>query len=239
MQAGSRILAVPLIALLGACSDEHNQQHFTLSGEATRAPYVEVTGTGEKRAVPDRFGVRAVARRQGENIAALTETVNAEVDTILALTRKLGIPEKRVTASELRVHPVWQHQPERRISGYRVERPVRIETRSLDTQADLLTGLAAAEIREIQPLGTGLSNRADLERAALTAAVADARAQARTLAQAAERKLGPAVRITREGTSGPRPMQLESARARPGAGSWTPGEVTLTRRVRVRFRLTP
>lgn len=240
MRASRPLLTVLMVALLGGCSDEHNQ-HLNLFGDcagAACADWVEVTGTGEQTGVPDQFGVRAVARREGEAIAPLTEAVNAEVDAILARARKLGIPERRITASSLRVEPVWQREPQRRVSGYRVERPVIIETRGMETQASLLTELTAAGVREIRPLGTGLSNRDELEQRALEAAVADARVRATTLADSAERELGPALRIQEQGGSGPRPMALEAARARSD-GSWTPGELTITRRVRVRFRLEP
>mgnify|MGYP000686308941 CR=1 FL=1 len=232
-----RMLIMAALGLAG-CSDEHNQQHLYTDDDGGGAkPYVEVTGTGEQELVPDRFRVRARARRKGDAIPELTDAVNQEVDTILSLASELNIADQAITASSLRVHPLRDHQREGGITGYRVERPVEIETQSMETQARLLTALARAGVRAIQPLEARSSGYAQAERNALAAAVADARSRAHALLADTDTRAGAILRVTERGGSGPRPLTSSSARAQADGANWHPGTQQLRRQVRVRFRL--
>jgi uncharacterized protein YggE len=199
--------------------------------------YVEVSGEGSVTGTPDLFGARAVAAREGRNIARLKDQVNAEVDTILALAGELGIADEQITASAIRVSPQWQYQPERKLTGYRVERPVQIDIHGIATYAELVTGLADAGITEIQGTGARISNSDELEQQALEAAVADARRRAEVLAAAGDRDLGEALRIHSAASGAPSPMRMEMASTARDSGSWEPGEQTVRQQVTVRFRL--
>lgn len=198
---------------------------------------VIVQGTGEVSATPDIFRVRATAVARGRDVADLREKVDRQVDRVLALADELDLEEGAVSARELRVTPEWEHRPQRRLTGYRAERPVELRVHDLSLFARLMTGLTEAGIDQIQPLGAEVSDLASLEREALALAVRDARARAESLAGAADRSLGPAVKITEQGGHSPGPVMMMAESRTADTGEYRPGEQIVRQQVEVRFVL--
>lgn len=231
MRAGILSIVLLITALpLGGCNQ-------TTNVEAEKPHQVVVQGTGEVQAVPDRFRVRAVATARGEDLATLGRAVDEQVDAILALTGQLGLEEEQVAARELRVTPEWEHRPQRRLVGYRAERPVEIQVDRMALYARLMRGLTQASIEQIQPLGAQSSQLPRLERQALALAVADARARATALAEAADRRLGAAVHIAEQGGHSPSPLMMTAESRAADSGEYRAGEQTVRQRVEVRFVL--
>lgn len=226
-----RAIAFLLItaSLLSGCNQTTNVE--------TERQRVIVQGSGEVRAAPDSFRVRATASARGDDVSALREQVDRQVDAVLALAERLDIDETQVSARELHVQPEWEHRPERQLLGYRAERPVEIRVDSMALFARLMTGLTEAGIRQIQPLGAEISNLAELEQQALALAVKDARSRARALAEAAQRGLGPALHIAEQGGRGPQPVMMMAESRAADSGEYRAGEQTITQRVEVHFEL--
>lgn len=197
---------------------------------------VIVQGTGEVRAVPDRFRVLAVAVSRGQEVDRLRRDVDEQVQRVLALANQLGLEKGRVNARELSIQPEWEHEPKRRISGYSAERPVELTVESTAQLARLMNGLTEAGITRIQSLGASISNLAEVERDALAHAVEDARGRAQAMAEAAGRTLGPVVHMAEQGGRGPGPMMRMEAMSDAG-GAWEAGEQLVRQTVEVRFAL--
>ena len=185
-----RITAASLIALgalsLTACNDA---PHLINHGPDS----ITVSGSGDISAQPDIFRVVATASEQGDDIAAMKSRVDDTVADMLDLADDLDIEEKQVRASDLRVQPQWQYQPERKLIGHQVSRDVTFRANGLDTYTQLLDGLTKQGLRDIRPAGTEVSNADELANQALEKAVADARQRASIIAEAADRELGKAI----------------------------------------------
>lgn len=205
----------------------------------TQPGTVSVTGVAEVQAVPDEFVIHAGVNAQGDNVQTISETVNNNVDKLLALIKKQGLDKKAVTALELRITPQWQYQPTRKLTGYQASRDLTITTHGTDQYAQVLQLLLDNGVNDISRTEARVSNANKLEFDALAAAVKDARAKADKLAKAAGRDINQAQTISVSGNSRPAPVMMRAMAAAPKADAhqYSPGEITLTQRVQVTFTL--
>ncbi|MGB2246535.1 MAG: SIMPL domain-containing protein [Alcanivorax sediminis] len=198
---------------------------------------ITVSGHGEVTATPDIFSVNATAQEEGSDIDAMKSRVDDHVEAMLELADDLDIPEAQTRATEFRVSPQWQYQPEQKLIGHQVSRSVHFRVNGLDTYAELLDGLAKLNIRNIQPAGSEVSNAETLSDAALKNAVEDARKRANVIAKAAGRDVGEAIRIESHTVGSPRPMMMMARSKEGAADSFRAGETDITAQVQITFEL--
>ena len=182
---------------------------------AAEAPLrlVSVTGSGEVKAQPDMAYVTLGVEARRPTLAAARAEVNATVERLLALTRELKIEPKFVDSTRLQVQPDyrWDEKSSSQVLlGYVVSRQVDVELHDLDRLGTLLEKSVSAGVNQVGGARLDSSRRKELERAALTQAVDDARLNADALARAAGAKLGPVQSLSTTGTM-PVPMYAERA----------------------------
>ncbi len=230
----SKLLALSLTTLLLTGCGGHRLMHTSM----VPVESISVSGSGEVQAVPDRFKVRAVASREGSEINALKQAVDQEVSAVLTLARELGFDERQVRAATMSVQPQWQWEPERKLVGYRVSRDIDVTADGLEAYAHLLEGMTRIGLGEVHPAGSEIRDREAIEQQALAAAVANARARASVLAEAAGRKLGSVIAIqAQEGSQHVPVMMMEARVTSAKDSSWTPGQTDVRQQVQVQFRL--
>ncbi len=174
---------------------------------------VSVTGSGEVKAQPDMAYVTLGVEARRPTLAEARTEVNATVERVLALVRELKIEPKFVDSTRLQVQPDyrWDEKASRQVLlGYLVSRQVDVELHDLDRLGALLEKSVSAGVNQVGGARLDSSRRKDLERAALTQAVDDARLNADALARAAGAKLGPVQSISTAGTM-PVPLYAERA----------------------------
>lgn len=157
-----------------------------------------VTGQGEVTALPDMAQVTLGVEARKPTLAEARGQVSTTIERLLALTRELGIEPKHVDSSQLQVQPDyrWNEKDRQRVLlGYVVSRQVNVDLRDLDKLGTLMERAVSAGANQVHGARLDSSRRKELEREALTAAVADARQDAETLARAAGVKLGPVYRL--------------------------------------------
>jgi uncharacterized protein YggE len=127
--------------------------------------------------------------------------------------------------------------------GYLVSRQVDVELHDLDRLGTLLEKSVSAGVNQVGGARLDSSRRKELERAALTQAVDDARLNADALARAAGAKLGPVQSLNTAGTM-PVPMYADRAmsvaaapKADGAAESYQPSEMKFTANVNAQFEL--
>src|SRR5690606_16707525 len=150
---------------------------------------LSVTGSADVQAVPDRFVVHAAAMQEGKDVRALSQTVNDQINQVLALTDKLGIDKQQVQALSLQISPQWQYDPKRELVGYQARRDITVTLKGLDHYGELLEGLVAIGINDIGQTEASLSNSRELALDALADAMKDARTKADKVAAAAGLKV--------------------------------------------------
>ena len=174
---------------------------------------VSVTGSGEVKAQPDMAYVTLGVEARRPTLAEARTEGNATVERLLALTRELQIEPKFVDSTRLQVQPDyrWDEKESRQVLlGYIVSRQVDVELHDLDRLGTLLEKSVSAGVNQVGGARLDSSRRKELERAALTQAVDDARLNADALARAAGARLGPVLSLSTTGTM-PVPMYAQKA----------------------------
>jgi hypothetical protein len=128
--------------------------------------------------------------------------------------------------------------------GYVVSRQIEVEVRDLDRLGTLLEKSVSAGVNQLGEARLDSSRRKELEREALTDAVADARLNADALARAAGARLGPVQSLSAAGTM-PVPMYSQRGMAMAAAApmadaaekSYQPSEMKFTSTVSAQFEL--
>jgi len=207
----SQLVRTPWLAVLMVASI------LASAGVATAADVplrlVSVTGSGEVKAQPDMAYVTLGVEARRPTLAEARAEVNATVERLLALTRELRIEPKFVDSTRLQVQPDyrWDEKSSSQVLlGYVVSRQVDVELHDLDRLGTLLERSVSAGVNQVGGVRLDSSRRKELERAALTQAVDDARLNADALARAAGAKLGTVQSLSTTGTM-PVPMYAERA----------------------------
>lgn len=206
-----------------------------------------VNGYGEVQAEPDRATLALGVESRKAKLNEARDEVTRSVDAVLKLTRELKIDPKYVRTTRLNVQPQynWNAQNSTRLLiGYLVSRQVEVDLRELDKLGTLLERAVNLGINQIGDPQLDSSRRRDLEREALAKAVADAKLNAETLAQAAGAKLGPVRTVSASAESSPpivmpRVMAMKaSAEALDAPGTYQSGQLNFSANVRVEYDLT-
>lgn len=212
------------------------------AGAAERAPAaaagpartITVSGNGAASAVPDRaafsFGVTAQGRTASQALAA----GSAEMRKVIAALRAAGVAGRDIQTAAVSLSPRYSQDGEE-ILGYTASNTVSATVRGVERAGAVIDAAVAAGANQVYGPVFTRSDEAALYRRALRAAVADARAKARTLAAAGGVRLGP-VRSVVEGSPGPVPV---AERAGKGAESAPiePGSQAIQASVTVEFGL--
>ncbi len=238
-----RTIAVLVVALLAGAVPAGAAPASPALGPAT----LTVSGEGSVTRIPDRV---AVALRI-ESIAPQATRATAENTTVTnalhdALT-KLGIAPAAIatTAYGISYNPAPPQPDPRQAAryGYIVERTVTVTVDRTELAGPIVDAGVAAGITGVNGVSFQLRDPAAARRAALTAALADAQDQARTLAAAAGVRL---VRLTAIAPDGnvPRPVSLLAGAPRMALAAAVPtqiepGDLTARATVTLRYEIAP
>lgn len=199
---------------------------------AEAAGTITVSGTGEVFAAPDRATVSVGVTTEAAEAAAAMRENSAAMAAVMARLGALGIAERDLQTSSISLSPRWEGpgpaDSAPRITGFVASNMLTVVVRDLEALGGVLDAALGDGANTLGGLVFGIADDAALRDGARRAAVADAAAKARVLAEAAGVTLGPVQEIVEGGDfGGPMPrarMDMAMAEAVPVA----PGEVGLT-----------
>jgi uncharacterized protein YggE len=206
---------------------------------------ISVSGSGTIDATPDIARLSLAVQRRDESMqVARDETVRVS-KAFLALCTKLGIKESKIRTSGLTIQPEyrWDEKENKQVFlGYFVQRQLQVEINDLDKLGNVIEGAIDAGVNEVSPPQLDSSKRKELNRDALGAATADAKANADRIATSLGVKLGP-VRTVVAGGAAPPPMPIQEVRmatmamsdGAAKASNYVPGEISFESRVDATF----
>lgn len=205
---------------------------------------VQVTGTAEVLAEPDRAVITLGVEARRPQLDAARTDVARGIDALLKLTRELKIDPKDVRTTRLTVQPEydWSNPRERRLVGYYVLRHAEIVLRDLEQLGILLEHAVSLGVNQVGEPRLESSRRRELERQALALAIEDARQNAEVAARAAKASLGAVRAIDSSVSSTPVPFpQPVMARAMSTdserAATYQTGQLAFSATVRVQYDL--
>lgn len=201
---------------------------------------VLVSGTGTAGAAPDIARAVLGVRTAGQDVQRVLRQANSAMEEVRAALRDTGISNDDVqtVAFNLSVEERRDEQGEARAPLYRMTHLVQVTVRRIRTVGDVLHSALDAGANTVQNVSFGLENEEELRSQARSAALEDAVANARALAQGLGVDLGPVRRV--EHLSGQGPVAETSFQAVRGAGAGvpvSPGSITVTVQVQAAFDL--
>jgi hypothetical protein len=207
---------------------------------------ISVVGRGEVKSVPDRlsisFAVETTAPRAAEAAGENAKTTAAVVAAVKSL---LGADDT-VTTARYSIEPRWEtpragEPREPRIAGYVAHNEVEVESGRIDRAGALIDAATGAGANRVGGLQLSLSKRAELQRAAIEQAGADARGQAESVAKG----LGVRLKALVSASTSPAPVPVVrrfeatgfAAEARAAPTPIEPGELTVSVTLQVTYEI--
>ncbi|OSQ47292.1 SIMPL domain-containing protein [Marivita geojedonensis] len=190
-----------------------------------------VSGEGSVFAVPDLAVVSVGAMADASTAQEAMDQTSDITSAILARLADAGIEGRDIQTSDLSLNPIWNHRATTddrpRIEGYQASNRVTVRVRELDALGGVLDALLRDGANQLGGLQFTVSDPEPLLNEARVRAVADARARAELLADAAGVQLGGLISLSETGTPMPRPEMMGMARASDAAVPVAEGETEL------------
>ena len=206
--------------------------------DATRR--VTVIGRGEATAEPDVVGVRLGVRTDASTAREALAENNAQMRSLVARLRELGVAEGDVRTSYVGIWPQHDYGGRRARGGYHAGNSLTVVIRDADRTGEMLDKIVDAGANEVSGISPGIEDTAPLEETALSRAIANARERAELAARAAGAMLGPVLEITEEIGASPYPEDRGIASFAAAASEgvpFHPNQEKVQARVRVTFEL--
>lgn len=177
-----------------------------------RTAILRVTGTGRIAAKPDlaraTFSIEATRPTAAEARAAAA----GAADAVISALRAGGLGPGDLHTTSLDVAPAWDHEGGRSVrSGFTVTSRIGAAIRDLDGVGSVVDAGLGAGATGLDGVGFELADPGPAAGEARRLAVADARARASTIAEAAGCRLGRLVSIAEGGSAAPAPTPMARA----------------------------
>ena len=188
-------------------------------------PQIRATGEADASVAPDMAILQLTVTRQAETARAALDANSKAMAEVIAAMREGGVAERDLQTSGFSIQPRYVYPKPRneqppKIVGYTVRNSLSVRVRDLDDLGALLDRSVTLGVNEGGGVRfTNADPSATLAKAR-AAAVRDAMARAKTMADAAGVKLGDVLEISEQSFDpGPRPMYNARAMAMEAADS--------------------
>lgn len=234
------LAALAALAIVAASGATANAQ---TSGSRC-IPTLTVTGEGSVTRAPDRATVSFRIETTNDNAAAATSANSAIANALTARLAPLHVPASAISTTgyglNFNPRPPKPDPASTQRYGYTVERTIDAVVDSVDASGAVVDAGVAAGVTNVNGISFSLRDRHAAERAAQTAALADAVAQARSLTAAAHVRIVRILAISPSGSSGggsrPSPRLLMAAAV---PTTIDPGNLTVQATVTVKYEIAP
>lgn len=200
---------------------------------------ISVTGHGEVAVVPDMATLNIGVTSSGDTAAAALAANNEALGAVIGRLIGAKVSDRDMQSSNLSLNPNWVMTADglgQEIKGYVASNQLTVRIRDLASVGAVLDAAVQDGANTLNGLSFGLADDADEQDAAKKAAVADALARAKLLAEAAGAKLGPIVSITEGGGYMP-PMPMASFKADAASVPVLAGEIGVVADVTITWEL--
>jgi hypothetical protein len=238
-----RLKAILLAALAGlltlsACAAP------TVGNSQEQPHTISVSGTGTAYGKPDLATVQIGVQSRNTDPAQAVADANAKIAAIMDALKGLGIEDKDIQTTNFSVSAQQDYDPEtgrpQNTFTYVVDNTLSVAVRDLSKVGEALGQAVEAGANSIYGVSFSVSDMTALEAEARGQAMADAKARAEQLAQAAGVTLAAPMSIN-EFTSGPIPYAVDvKAEAAVGGAAPVPistGQVQVTLQVNVTYTI--
>ena len=198
---------------------------------------LSVTGEGEARAAPDLAIVTIGVQTDGATAAEALSQNTAAMNATIAKLKSLDVESRDIQTAGLSVNPRYNYERDRNepeVIGFRASNSVRVRLRDLDKAGAVIDEAVSSGANSLGGISFTFAEPKPLYDAARRDAVADAKARAELLADAAGVRLGPILKIQDGYVATPRPRPMMANMRMEAADSSVPleaGESTISAQV--------
>jgi uncharacterized protein YggE len=165
---------------------------------------VSVTGTGRVERAADLARATFVVEGRRPSAADARSVAAGLANSVLVALGAVGIPAPDIRTAGIDVSPEWDHEGNRPVrKGFTVTNRIAVVIRDLELVGAVLDAGLEAGATGLDAVSFQLADSTADAAAARRLAVADARARAQTIAEAAGTTLGPLVAISEGTAAGP------------------------------------
>jgi uncharacterized protein len=236
----ARIAAVAGLALLVAALAGVGRPDAARGLEPTQTETERtllVNGTGAVTTVPDRAELSFGVVSEGATARAALAANSTEMRRVIDAVKSAGVDEKDIQTQQVALSPRYSNDGQR-IVGYTAQNTVAAKLRDLDRAGVVIDAAVAAGANQVSGPSLIRSDRTEIYRNALRAAVADARAKAQTLAAASGVTVGRVVNLVEGGAAPPPVPVAEGATRQEAPTPIEPGTQTVEANVTVTFAIS-
>lgn len=200
---------------------------------------VTVTGEATVEATPDMATISLGVTTEGASAAEAMAANSKALQAVIERLKTAGIEDRDLQTSNLSLNPNWvgyDSGSTPKIAGYVASNMLNVRVRALDSLGSVLDASIADGANTLNGISFELAAPRPAQDEARKAAVADARARATLLVEAAGGTLGKIVSITENsGYGSPMPMFKSDAAAAPVPVA--SGQIGLSASVTVSFEI--
>ncbi len=175
-------------------------------------PLVNVNGEHVIKVKPDGADVSFMISTTNKNLQAAKKENDALVSKAIVFLKKQNIGDKDLRTTNVDLQPYNEYvKDEKPIPMFRAQQSLTFKLKDLDKLTDILSGLVALGVNNIQNVQFTSSKMDDLQNEARAKAMQDARAKAIILGKAVGQKVGAAFTIhdnTSSNNNPPRPIYM-------------------------------
>jgi uncharacterized protein YggE len=178
----------------------------TVQNQGSENLGVSVSGSGKVTGAPDVANISLGVSVLEQTVAAARERAAASLGAMIDSMKQNGVEDKDIQTDQLSIYPEYDYRNDTQLlRGFRVQNTVNATIRNIDRTGEIVDDAVAAggDSTTINSISFSIDNPQKLKSEAREAAVADARARAETLAEAAGVSLGKAISITETSYSPP------------------------------------
>jgi uncharacterized protein len=198
------------------------------------AHQITVQGLGSVEVVPDKVAFSFGVQTSAKTAAAALSANGDGAQKVIAALKQAGIADKDIRTQQVSLSQRLSDDGQT-VLGYNASSSVSATLPSIAKAGEVIDAAVAAGADSVDGPSLTVSNQQTLERKALAAAVADARARAEALATAAGVTLGSIVAITEGGASAPVPFAQKADLAASSSVPIEPGTQEVQDSVSVTF----
>ncbi len=200
--------------------------------QPAEGPVVVTMGEGVVKRAPDRAWVTIAAESRAKTPGE-AQKVNADaMSAVMQKLKGVGLPAEAIRTAAYELRPEFDYANNRQtLRGYVARNAVEVRVDDLPKLGEVLDVAVGAGATSVSGIRFDLKDRSSAEQLALQRAVADARSQADTAAQAAGLKVERVIRIEVHrdpSMSPPRPtMAMRAEMAMNAEPPMAPGELEI------------
>jgi uncharacterized protein YggE len=225
------LLAVGVLLALGGCGT-------TSSGSGSATDTVTAIGTGTGSAAPDTAQLSLGVTFTAKDRTATQDGASKKAAAIVAAVKAAGLDAKDIQTGQISLSQLFDTTG-RKVIGYSATQSIDVTTKLIDKVGAIVAAATGAGATNVSGPQFSLADANAARIDAIDKAMADAKARAAAMANAAGRKLGPVISVKEVDANQFAPLAAASGSAK-GPGTVPPvqpGLVEATTQLTVVYRL--